>query len=116
MRSPLALFALLLALAVAACAQTPPKPKAESFAAPRTGTVGHIAEVKTRGMAQHNWLGLLTDLYKGESGNEVKETSWEVTVFYDDHTHGVVPVPDKPDLRVGQKVRVTGTKIEPASR
>lgn len=110
------LLALLLALAVAACAQTPSKPKADPPAATRTGTVGHIAEVKTRGMAQHNWFGLLSDLYKGEAGNEVKELSWEVTVFYDDHTHGVVPVPDKPDLRIGQRVLVTGKKIEPAPR
>lgn len=110
------LLALLVALGLAACAQTPPKPKAEPPAISRTGTVGHIAEVKTRGMAQHNWFGLLSDLYKGEAGNEVKEVTWEVTVFYEDHTQGTVTLPDRPDLRIGQKVRVTGSKIEALPR
>jgi len=39
-----------------------------------------------------------------------------VTVLYDDGTTGTVTVDDKPSLQAGQKVRVTGDKIEPIRR
>jgi hypothetical protein len=109
--------ALVLALLVAACAQTPPKPKPEPPAIPRVGTVGHIAEVKTRGMTTSNWLGSIKEIYFNEdAGAAVAQITWEVTVLYEDHTQGTVTLPQRPDLRVGQRVRVTGSKIEPATR
>jgi nitrous oxide reductase accessory protein NosL len=111
------LAALALALSVAACAQTPAKPKPEPPAITRVGTVGHIAEVKTRGMTASNWLGSIKEIYFNEdTGRSVAETVWEVTVFYEDHTKGNVTLPERPDLRIGQRVRVTGNKIEPAGR
>lgn len=111
------LAALALALSVAACAQTPAKPKPEPPAITRVGTVGHIAEVKTRGMTASNWLGSIKEIYFNEdTGRSVAETVWEVTVFYEDHTQGNVTLPERPDLRIGQRVRVTGNKIEPAGR
>jgi len=41
---------------------------------------------------------------------------YEVTVFYDDGTTGKVMVDQKPELRPGQKVRITGNQIEPVRR
>lgn len=110
------LLALALALLLAACAQNPPAPKPEPPAVPRVGTVGHIAEVKTRGMTSQNWLGSLKDLYFNEAGSNVATVTWEVTVFWEDHTQSSVMVEQRPDLRIGQRVRVTGNKIEPIGR
>lgn len=111
------LLALLAALVLAGCASEPAKPKEEPPAVPRIATVGHIAEVKTRGMNSQNWLGSLSDLYKNEEGKNVSSTVYEITVFYEDHTQGVVTLPERPaNIRIGQRVRVTGNKIEPAPR
>lgn len=107
---------LAAALLIAACAQNPPAPKPEPPAVPRVGTVGHVAELKTRGMTSSNWLGSLKDLYFNEHGSNVSSVVWEVTLFWDDHTQGTVTLPERPDLRPGQRVRVTGSKIEPISR
>jgi hypothetical protein len=107
---------ILVALLIAACSSTPPEKKPEPPAVPRVGTVGHIAEVKTRGMNSQNWLGSLKDLYFNEEGSNVSEVVWEVTLFWDDHTQGSVILPAKPDVRIGQRVRVTGKKIEPLTR
>jgi hypothetical protein len=109
----IALFAALLA----ACAQNPPAAKPEPPpAVPRVATVGHVAEVRTRGVNHTNLWGSITDLYRNEAGRNVLDTSWEVTVFYEDHTQGTVSLPQRPDLRPGQRVIVTGNKIEPAPR
>jgi hypothetical protein len=111
------LVALMAALLLAGCASEPAKPKVEPPAIPRVATVGHIAEVKTRGMTSSNWLGSLTDLYKNEEGKNVASVVWEITVFYEDHTQGVVSLPERPtNIRIGQRVLVTGNKIEPAPR
>jgi hypothetical protein len=109
-------FVLAAALFLAACAQNPPAPKPEPPAVPRVGTVGHIAEVKTRGMTSSNWLGSLKDLYFNEHGSNVASVVWEVTLFWDDHSQGTLTLPQKPDVRIGQRVRVTGNKIEPLPR
>jgi hypothetical protein len=110
------LFIALLAAALAGCAQNPPKPEPEPPAVTRIGTVGHVAEVRSRGVNHTNLWGSLTDLYRNEAGKNVLSTAWEVTVFYEDHTQGTISLPQRPDLRPGQRVRVTGNKIEPAPR
>ena len=111
------LAALFAALLLFGCSSEPAKPKVEPPAVPRIATVGHIAEVKTRGMNSDNWLGSLSDLYKNEEGKNVMSTVYEITVFYEDHTQGVVTLPARPtNIRIGQRVLVTGNKIEPAPR
>ncbi len=111
-----ALAIALLAAVLAGCAQNPPAAKPEPPAVTRVGTVGHIAEVRTRGIDHTNLWGSITDLYRNEADKNVLSTAWEVTVFYEDHTQGTISLPQRPDLRLGQRVRVTGNKIEPAPR
>ncbi|MBL8528783.1 MAG: hypothetical protein JNL68_13935, partial [Burkholderiales bacterium] len=41
---------------------------------------------------------------------------YEVTVFYKDGTQGVVIVDQRPAVQSGQRVRVTGDRIEPLDR
>jgi hypothetical protein len=42
----------------------------------------------------------------------VASTVFEVTVFYDDGSTGIVTLERRPDLVPGQKVRVTGDRID----
>lgn len=108
--------ALAVALVVAACTQPKPKPVVpppEEAAVPKLGVVGLITEVKERGMTGDNWTGVIGDLFKKDGGDRsVISTRYEVTVFYDDSTTGVVVVDQKPTYVAGQRVRVTGSRIE----
>jgi hypothetical protein len=108
-----AIAALLLAAGLAACASDPPAPKPEAPPpVPRVGTVGLVSEVKTRGVNRDNWKSAVTGVYYNDNSGNVTGIHYEVTVLYEDHTQGVVTVPTRPDLRPGQRVRVTGDKIE----
>jgi hypothetical protein len=113
-----ALFAALAAaISIAACSEPASKPKpAPEVAVPKLGVVGHVAEVKDRGMTRDNWTGVVTSLFSNETDANVSAIRYEVTVLYDDSTTGVIPQEQKPDLRPGQRVRVTGNKIEPIKR
>ncbi len=102
------------ALALAACGSPPPKP-AET-ATPRLGVVGLVSENKERGMDRDNWKGALGGFFSNDTDKSVTATRYEVTVFYDDSTTGVVTVDQNPNLTPGQRVRVTGNKIEPVRR
>jgi hypothetical protein len=112
-----ALAAALAALAVA-CAEPAPKPappEPES-AVPRTGVVGLVTEKKERGLTRENWQDSVRWLFSNETEKNVIATRYEVTVFYDDGSSGVVTVDQKPAFQPGQRVRVTGGKIEPLRR
>jgi hypothetical protein len=108
-----ALAAAALVLMLVACAEPPKKPVAPPpDPTPRNGVVGLVSEVKTRGVDQSNWKGALEGLFSLDSEKGVLSTAYEVTVFYDDGTTGTVMLPQRPALTPGQKVRVTGNKIE----
>jgi hypothetical protein len=110
-------IALVVAFALAACNQPPPKPAPPPPPAkPKIGVVGHVAEVKERGLTTDNWKGVIGSLFTYDTEGNVISVRYEVTVLYDDSTSGVVVVPEVPDLRPGQRVRVTGDKIEPVGR
>ena len=114
-----ALAAALAALA-AACAEpalkpSPPPPASES-AVPKTGVVGLIVVNKERGLTPENWQDSVKSLFSTDTEKNVIATRYDVTVFYDDGTSGVVTVDEKPGYQPGQRIRVVGNKIEPLRR
>jgi hypothetical protein len=104
--------AIAAALLAAACNHPPAKsdPPAPE---PKTGVVALVQEVKHRGLSQDNWRGYFGKFFSNETDANITQVQYEVTVLYDDNTTGTVTVDQKPAARPGQKVRVTGTKIEP---
>jgi hypothetical protein len=109
-----ALVAASLALALTACSEPAKKPAAPPpDPTPKNGVVGLVSEVKTRGIDQSNWKGAIEGLFSLDSEKGVLSTAYEITVFYDDGTTGVVTVAQRPTVTPGQKVRVTGNKVEP---
>lgn len=108
----------MLAAALAACAEPAPKPAPPPVeaAVPRTGVVGHVSEVKERGYTRENWQEAVANLFSNQTDKNVSSVRYEVTVFYDDGTSGVVKVDQKPALQPGQRIRVVGNKIEPLRR
>jgi hypothetical protein len=117
---------------VAACSQ-PPKPVAAAGAAtpsgpqssrqaltpaeaPRIGTVGLIRELKDRGMTVDNWAGVIGSVFTNDTEKDVIRVRYEVTVFYRDGTQGVLVLDQRPSVQTGQRVRVTGDRIEPLER
>jgi hypothetical protein len=104
---------IVFALALAACAQPAPKPKPpEPDPVPKNGVVGLVSEVKTRGITEDNWKGAIGGLFSLDSEKGVSSRAFEVTVFYDDGSTGTVTLERRPDPTPGQRVRVTGNKIE----
>jgi len=108
---------------IAACNQPPPKPAAGDSVATakpaepaRIGTVGLVRELKDRGMTTGNWAGVIGSIFTNETEKDVIRVRYEVTVFYKDGTHGVVIVDERPAVQSGQRVRVTGDRIEPLDR
>ena len=108
--------ALATALALAGCAQTPKEKPPEPPAVTRVGTVGHVGQVRDRGLTPDNWKDYFGGLYNNQIDRNIIRTRWEVTVLYDDHTQGNVLVDADPGLQPGQRIQVTGTKIEPTKR
>ena len=112
-----ALAAALAALAVA-CAEPalkPPPPEPEA-AVPKTGVVGLIVVNKERGLTSENWQDSVKSLFSNDTEKNVIATRYDVTVFYDDGTSGIVTVDQKPGYQPGQRVRVVGNKIEALRR
>lgn len=107
-------LAVAAALALAACSETPKKPTAPPpDPEPRNGVVGLISETKNRDISDKTSLmGAINSILSGDADKAVASNYWEVTVFYDDGTTGTVMVEKRPSLQPGQKVRVTGNKIE----
>jgi hypothetical protein len=107
-------LAAAFALALAACSQPPKKPAApEPDPTPRNGVVALVSETKVRDIKNRDdMLGALSSIWSGDTDKAVVSNYWEVTVFYDDGTTGIVTVDRRPQLQPGQKIRVTGNKIE----
>lgn len=115
-----------IAALAAACGQPPEKPVAGAQPAPektasqpeppRIGTVGLVRELKDRGMTTQNWTGVIGSIFTNETEKDVIRVRYEVTVFYKDGTQGVVIVDQRPAVQSGQRVRVTGDRIEPLDR
>ena len=108
---------------VAACTQFPQKPAAAdapATASPsepsKIGTVGLVQELKERGMTTGNWAGVIGSVFTNETGKDVIRVRYEVTVFYQDGSQGAVIVDQRPGVRPGDRVRVTGNRIEPLER
>jgi hypothetical protein len=106
---------LVLALALAACAAPPQKPAAPPpDPEPRNGIVALVSETKVRDIKNRDdFMGALSSIWSGDTDKAVVSNYWEVTVFYDDGTTGIVTVDRRPQVQPGQKVRVTGNRIEP---
>jgi hypothetical protein len=116
-----------VAVLLAACSQPPQKPAvADAPAAAsrpdgqrpaaqpsRIGTVGLVRELKDRGMTTQNWAGIIGSIFTNETEKDVIRVRYEVTVFYKDGTQGVVILDERPSVQSGQRVRVTGDRIEP---
>lgn len=110
------LVALAAAATLAACSEPKPKPPPEETAMPKLGVVGHIAEVKERMMTRDNWKSAIGGLLSNDTEGNVAATRYEVTIFYDDRSTSVVTVDQNPGVTPGQRVRVTGKRIEPVRR
>ena len=110
-----AAVAIAIGCLAAAC-NTPPAKKPPPTAEPKLGVVGLVSAVKHRGITEDNWRGYFGKFFSNENDSSVSQVQYEVTVLYDDGTTGTVTVDEKPGYQAGQKVRVTGNKIEPLKR
>src|SRR5262245_24453065 len=111
------LLVTLAAAALGACSSEPkPKPAPPLDELPKVGVVAHIAELKERQLTRDNWKSSIGGLFSNDLEATVIATRYEVTVFYDDSTTGVVTVDQKPNYTAGQRVRVTGNRIEAMRR
>jgi hypothetical protein len=110
----IARLAVIAAFALAACSQPEKKPAAPPpDPEPRNGVVGLVTETKIRDISNRDSLmGAINSILSGDTEKAVASNYWEVTVFYDDGTTGTVIVDKRPALQPGQKIRVTGNKIE----
>lgn len=105
---------MVAAFALAACSQPEKKPVAPPpDPDPKNGVVALVSETKVRDISDRDSLmGALSSILSGNTDRAVASNYWEVTVFYDDGTTGTVIVDKRPAVQPGQKVRVTGNKIE----
>jgi hypothetical protein len=110
----IARLAVVAAFALAACSQPEKKPVAPPpDPDPKNGVVALVSETKVRDISDRDSLmGALSSILSGNTDRAVASNYWEVTVFYDDGTTGTVIVDKRPAVQPGQKVRVTGNKIE----
>lgn len=114
------LFAIALCLLLlSACASQPKPAPTDEAATPKTGVVGLVQKARTRGINDENWktaiLGIVRNSENDLDANVIR-TTYEVTVLYDDGQQEVVKLSQDPGLHPGQRVRVTGQKIEALSR
>jgi hypothetical protein len=130
----LRLATVAVILALAACGQPrekppPPEPtrgtsqpaagessNKSDVTATRVGTVGLVRELKDRGMTADNWAGVIGSVFTNDTEKDVIRVRYEVTIFFKDGTQGVVVVNQRPGVQAGQRVRVTGSDIEPLER
>ena len=111
--------------ATRADAPTPTTPTARTGApgdasnpagASRIGTVGLVRVIKERGLTSGNWFGVIGSLFSYDSEKDVIRVRYEVTVLYPGGDQGEVIVYQHPGVQAGQKVRVTGNRIEALDR
>ena len=114
------LLSLLLMSLLCACS-TPPETKVKEEATeapappPRVGVVGLVQESRVRAINEQNFVRAITGILRGnpeDSNANVAKTSWEVTIFFETGQQEMIVLDYDPLLRPGQKVRVTGKKIE----
>lgn len=111
---------LLLIALLGACGSTPEskkaEPPAEVPAISKIGVVGHVQIQQERAIDHTNWktaiLGVIINTSKNDQDATVVRTIYEVTVFYDAGQHEILKLDYDPQLKPGQRVRVTGKKIE----
>lgn len=113
--------ALLLLVMLGACAQPAPKPAppAEITAIPKIGIVGLVQQQRQRALNSDNWKSAIVGVIRNSESDHhanVVSLRYEVTVFYDAGEQGTVVVDQDPGLHPGQRVRVTGNKIEVLTR
>lgn len=86
---------------------------------PRIGVVGLVQEQRKRELTSDNWqtaiVGVIRNSEKDHYAN-VSQLRYEVTVFFEAGQQETIVVDQNPHLRPGQRVRVTGNKIEALSR
>lgn len=71
-----------------------------------------------RAINQDNWKTAIVGVLRNEEGDRnanVAKMIYEVTVFYDAGQQDVIILEKDPQLKPGQRVRVTGNKVEPLS-
>jgi len=61
--------AIATALLAVACSQPAPKPAPPPAGPPKLGVVGHISEVKERGMTQGNWKDAVSTVFSNDPKN-----------------------------------------------
>jgi len=124
----------LALIVVSACSQPAPKPAdsptsasqpqrpggsaaASSPSEPsRLGTVALVRPVKQRGLTSENWTGVIGSLFTFDTEKDVTHVVYEVTIFFTDGTQGDMVVDKDPGVEPGQRVRVTGNRIEALDR
>ncbi|HKO88895.1 MAG TPA: hypothetical protein VJU83_10340 [Burkholderiales bacterium] len=107
---------LVLSFLLAACESTPKPPAPPPPAGvPKVGIVGLVQTKTERAINQNNWKTAILGVVRNEEGDEnanVSKTVYEVTVFFDAGQQEVIRLDQDPQLKPGQRVRVTGNKIE----
>ena len=82
----------------------------------RLGTVALVRPVKQRGLTSENWTGVVGSLFTFDTEKDVTRVVYEVTIFFADGTQADMVVDHDPGVEAGQRVRVTGKRIEPLDR
>lgn len=117
----LRLIAVLSILALSACAspERRDEPVVTAPAVPRIGVVGLVQEQRKREINSDNWQKAIVGVIRNSEADHyanVARLRYEVTVFFDAGEQETIVVDENPNLRPGQRVRVTGNKIEALSR
>jgi hypothetical protein len=112
----LLLCSLLIGL-LCACADTPEKkpPEDTPSAISKIGVVGLVQQRRERAINEKNWKDAIVGIIRNEEQDKhanVSRVVYEVTVFYDAGEQEVIHLDQDPQLRPGQRVRVTGKKID----
>jgi len=102
-------------------ASQPPRPGGPGAASrpaepSRLGTVALVRPRKERGLTSENWTGVVGSLFTFDSEKDVTRVLYEVTVFFTDGTQAELIVDRDPGVEPGQRVRVTGNRIEALGR
>jgi hypothetical protein len=109
------LIPLIAGLLLAACETAPKAEPTPPPAVPKVGIVGLVQTKTERAINQANWKTAILGVVRNDHGDQnanVAKTVYEVTVFLDAGQQEVIVLDQDPQLKPGQRVRVTGKKIE----